>query len=483
MATLDQVIEHITMFVASRGDVPGAVIGDELRKRFPDFDYHGEGFRNLTDLLDRNAPALSIVGRSGLDFLWSSGPADLATPVEDLPIDEDELASARRVFPDLTGDEIHFDSVRFRNFKSLADVEVPLHRLTILVGANGVGKTSVLEGIFLLGQLRNKKPGTVFASRREPGRMRTVDASGFMEVRIEDSATDCSAALEIQWPEERYESIPRHVVRVTRGDERLEYDFSRPIPEGQLALRQTPMFQAFGWTSHLKHNARAIARASYSEKDTPSLRYDGLGLPSVLAHLAATDRSRLDAIIKAVHRVIPGVEDVRMPRAEVHYTEQRVVVVDGEEIRRRAATSRWGNALEVKLHGHWLPADLLSEGTLLTLGLMAAIHGPQSPPRMLLIDDIDQALHPNAQRRQIEQLVEIQEMHPSLQIVCTTHSPYVLDVVDAECVRVMRMTRDGKASCRRLIDHKDWNEWKESMSAGEFWSFVGEDWLEDDRAS
>ncbi len=38
-------------------------------------------------------------------------------------------------------------SARFRNFRTLRDVEVPFQRQTVLVGPNNVGKTSVLDGI------------------------------------------------------------------------------------------------------------------------------------------------------------------------------------------------------------------------------------------------------------------------------------------------------------------------------------------------
>jgi putative ATP-dependent endonuclease of the OLD family len=38
-------------------------------------------------------------------------------------------------------------SVRYRNFRALRDVTIPLRRNTILVGPNNVGKTSVLEGL------------------------------------------------------------------------------------------------------------------------------------------------------------------------------------------------------------------------------------------------------------------------------------------------------------------------------------------------
>jgi AAA15 family ATPase/GTPase len=37
--------------------------------------------------------------------------------------------------------------VRIQNFKSLRDVNIELERFTVFVGANGSGKTSVLEAI------------------------------------------------------------------------------------------------------------------------------------------------------------------------------------------------------------------------------------------------------------------------------------------------------------------------------------------------
>lgn len=41
-------------------------------------------------------------------------------------------------------------SAQFRNFKALRGVSIDLERFTVLVGANGCGKTSVLEAIDLV---------------------------------------------------------------------------------------------------------------------------------------------------------------------------------------------------------------------------------------------------------------------------------------------------------------------------------------------
>jgi len=50
------------------------------------------------------------------------------------------------------------DRIHFENLKSLASVTLDLGRFTALVGANGCGKSSVLQGLHLLSQTGLKKP-------------------------------------------------------------------------------------------------------------------------------------------------------------------------------------------------------------------------------------------------------------------------------------------------------------------------------------
>jgi len=55
----------------------------------------------------------------------------------------------------------------------------------------------------------------------------------------------------------------------------------------------------------------------------------------------------------------------------------------------------------------------------------------------------------------------------------TPHS-YLVDEFDADEVAVY----DGE-SVAALSDHPEWSKWRETMDPGEFWSFVGEDWVGD----
>ena len=74
-------------------------------------------------------------------------------------------------------------------------------------------------------------------------------------------------------------------------------------------------------------------------------------------------------------------------------------------------------------------------------------------------------------------LRKIQQQKPDLQIIATTHSPYLLDEMRPEEVRLTTRLDDGSVACGRLDAHPDFERWKEAMAPGEFWSMVGERWV------
>lgn len=444
--TLRAVIAHVTAFVRERGEELGARISAEVVRQFPLFDYRDRGFVSLTDLLDRAAPELSIVGRRGLDYLWST-EADLSTFELDHQLTDEQQESRRLTY------------FRARRFKSLAQVDVPLRAFNVVVGANGAGKTSILSGMHLLSQLRHKKPAAIFTERRPLAKLTTIRDPGPLTLRFEDDQGSF-----VEYEGQAFADEPdSHIVRFSRAGEIHQQDHSRGTIQGPL-LRQVELLRSHGGTTLLRLDARQLARPWASDDEEPSLRFDGAGLPAVLANLAATDRDRLDRIFEATRAIIPAFEGARMPRQNVL---RRYRSEDANEI---------GNGLELRVHGNWLDARLASEGTLLVLGLMTVVHGVSST-WLLLMDDIERALHPKAQRSLVAQLASL--CSSGLQIVCTTHSPYLLDAVDPEDVLVARAAlTDGHTRVRRLVEHDDWAKWSRSMTPGVFWSYVGEDWLE-----
>lgn len=110
------------------------------------------------------------------------------------------------------------------------------------------------------------------------------------------------------------------------------------------------------------------------------------------------------------------------------------------------------------------------------LGLLTTLMGP-SRPRLALLDDLDRALHPKAQEQVVATIRRLLDQNPDMQIVATTHSPYLLHHLEPEEVRLTTLGDDGSVVCGRLDEHPKFEKWKEEMTPGELWSLFGEKWL------
>ena len=122
-----------------------------------------------------------------------------------------------------------------------------------------------------------------------------------------------------------------------------------------------------------------------------------------------------------------------------------------------------------------IPAYAMSDGTLLALGMIALIHSPESP-RLILMDDIDQGLHPLAQRRLMATLKAFAEKHDK-QILLTSHSPYIVDELEAKDVWVMATDEEGISHCERLSKGPNAEFALKVLTTGEFLGAEGEDWV------
>ncbi len=451
-----EVTEYLAQLIDELGPLPGARLSQEMRKQFPDFDY-GEEFSSFTQMLDRGSE-LTILERRGADLLWGRFEPD-QRGLQNIELSESPSTDKDQWLDQFEPGQIRYDEVSFSGFKSLKEVTVPLSDFVMLVGPNGAGKTSILQGLSLLSQLRAARSDVVFSGPRDANLLRSAELDSRLEIRVRDSNSGASASVDCRW-DNHEDAIYQTRVRIEgpESDQILNYEPGDTNSASQPRLAQTPHLRALGPSVLLRLDAAQIAKPSWSDFESPAMRHDGFGLPSVLAHLASFDPDRVRSIVQAAAKVIAGLTDVRMPR---HRFDKG-----------------WGHRLEARIHGRWLHASLLSEGTLLSLALFAFVYA-EGDLKFILLDDIDRALHPKAQGEVIKTLRGIQTSQPGLRFVCTSHSPYLLDHVDAESIVVVRADEQGWTQVQPLVSHPEWQEWKDSLLPGEFWSHVGEDWLSD----
>lgn len=342
--------------------------------------------------------------------------------------------------------------VDFHNFKALRDVSLDLERLTVLVGPNASGKTSVLEGLHYLAELQSKRPQEVLGTDEDLRALATRHDGHVMVLACSTSKHDLEFRVS---PAPRGVPGKEFVVRERAPDE--------PATDTSALL--------------LRLDVNRLTAPSYSEEPIPQMESDGAGLASVLAYLSSNSVGSITEIQEALRTVVPSVLEIRTPRARVTRIETEVITQGGKSFTHRGDRVYWGNSIEFDMVGAArIPAHMASEGTMLVLGLLAAIMGP-SRPEVVLMDDLDRSLHPKAQADLVGLLRKLLDQHPDMQIVATSHSPYLLDHLRPEEVRLTTLRDDGSVACGRLDEHPEFDKWKESMTPGEFWSMVGEQWL------
>ncbi len=334
----------------------------------------------------------------------------------------------------------------FKNFKILRQVCIDLQPFTVIVGPNSSGKTTILQALECLTRClssdeADKLKSTVFQGEFSPGLIKSREAQGQLDL-------GCSGNLHGR----------EFVFNITFD----EGGFPRPKTQ----LGNDKELPQFAYPSHLKGLVRPaiLLRLDPKKLATPSfqkieaLPSDGAGLPSLLADLKLQNFDRLQEIVKQLQGVVPSVRGITVG----HSKAQRPDI---------------GYEFLIDMNGaDQVPAAALSEGTLLTLGLLTALSS-QSDPQLILIDDLERCLHPKALGNLVAQIRAVQAQRAGLQIVATSHSPYLLDHFRAEEVLLTNCDADGYAVVKSLTEHPEYKEWKGFMATGEFWSSVGEDWL------
>ncbi len=455
--TIEEAAELLTREVEASAArrLPGSTLGNLVRKHFPGLLKPTAGL-SLTRLLDQHAPHLTVVARAGHDLVWGLDRPDDAPAVDldSLLLVEEPLLEMRGRKPK----DVSLQSVRLIDYRSIRDLELVLEPLTVLVGPNGAGKSNILDGIFRGVQLTHQKPETVFDGPHAFHRVVRRGATGGLTVVLNGNDN-----WSMKFTSRGAGGSPS--INARAGGE------SRQLP----SVLFTPLAQAFGPVVRLNLTASMLSRPTWSEEEDPYLRRDGLFLASVLDHLGGNDRTRLGEIIELVQQLVPQVEDLRTPRRRIEVREWEVIRIDEQEVRRPVVRPRMGNSLEVKIRGSgWTPADQLSEGTLLLLGLHTML-SRSVKPKIILIDDLDRALHPNAQRKLVEQLQKI--VAPGQRIVATSHSPFVLDPLPPEAVRAIQIDDHGHTCMQPMTAHHELPAWRDHMTAAEFWQYAGDDWV------
>lgn len=369
------------------------------------------------------------------------------------------------------------DKVTFKNFKLLRDCEFPLGSLNVIVGANGVGKTSVLEGLSLLSaaisMLGARASRSLLPSGSGAAACVFKDAKGF-DVGISTSSGH-SVRLRTTITESTLASVLRYEGPL--GNE--EQSDATVFLTGGSLLEKVRKAELLGGAL-LQLEALRLREPHYSPERDLRMAFDGVGLASVLQRLQIARDGRFEAVEEEVARVVPFAKRIRTTQEPIAVVEQVAVKIEGEGTFVPHRREYVGAGFEVEWGDvGWVSSRQLSEGTLLVIGLATLLWS--SPPSLVLVDDVDKALHPTAQIEVVRMLQRFLAQNPSVQILATTHSPFVVDALAPEQVLVAGCVDARTTTIRSLSKHPSWAKQKNYLEPGEFWSAVGESWVAEPR--
>jgi predicted ATPase len=365
------------------------------------------------------------------------------------------------------------------NFKGHKSTELNFDnsRLHGIVGKNSAGKTSVLQALHYLNMITNTSFEKIFEYDRSPQFITTigeknmsVTASGYWEnqkncqvsYRLENKNTNNWIA-KLSW------NIDGNKSSWTNEKLYGSYSYSPqdpPLPSN-----------FFKPTVYLKLIASNLAKPAYSEEITPRVEFDGSLLAPTLDFLRDEAPDKFQLIEEKLSRIVPNFRKVGIKRAKVRVIRKRLIEVDGKSISYEETQEMTGQEVVLDMNtGERIPAHAISEGTMLTLGLLTVLMNPNQP-NLVLLDDVEQGLHPQAQRELMTVFKEIIAENPNLQIIFSTHSPYIIDALAPSQVHILNNSKSGFTIAKRLDEHPDVEWAKETLTTGEFWDAEGEDWV------
>ncbi|HSN98992.1 MAG TPA: AAA family ATPase [Candidatus Nanopelagicales bacterium] len=347
---------------------------------------------------------------------------------------------------------MRIDEIRLLNFRAFESFELQLEpKLTVLVGRNGAGKTTVLEGLAValgawlrgFSAIREDHPIPKTAARVSTSMHGDVpSAATHYPVRVE--AKGEVLGDQVEWARELRHRDGRTTTAEASTIERLAVNAEQRAAEAEPI--ELPIVAYYG-TGRLWVHKRDKREGKGSLKSRLQGYHAALEAASdqkgFEAWMAWREEDRLQRLARAADEGRP-LTDVQSPEVDA-VSAAACGCLEGA---RRIYYSVNHQELRIDFaDGSDRPFDSLSDGERNLIAVAADIAwralqlnphlGVEAPARVVgvvLIDEVDLHLHPAWQRRVLEDLTR---NFPGIQFIVTTHSPQVMSTAPPGSVRLI----------------------------------------------
>ncbi len=359
-------------------------------------------------------------------------------------------------------------TVHFQNLRALRDVRLALEPFTVLVGPNGCGKSTILDELERLCQFsrlhfRSQNVLGSVGDLLHQAEVSSLATHGTTEALQWSAGADSGASMRVSCTHPGSPKWYDHVFLEAWDGKGANTSFRASTTRDDRPALEAFLARAFSWNAlRLQLVPRDIATPVDARMS--GLLPGGFGLAAVLAELALNDQAAYAALQNDLRAVVPHFERLHIRRENLADPSNPTSTVGGF-------------ALSMVFRGAGIqPAERISDGTLLALALLTVLHTADGP-NILLLDDLDHGLHPRGQYELVSAIRAVLKRRPGLQVVCTTHSPYLLDAVRPEEVRVVNLNDHGHTVVDDLTDSPHYRDNALGLQTGELWTSLGEDWV------
>lgn len=367
--------------------------------------------------------------------------------------------------------------LKISGFKRLRDVDLEMRPLMVLIGANGVGKTSLLDAVGMLSAAGDRQLGDFVMSKGgiAPLLSKCEDCR---EISVDTCHEKKRGGGGEQWrygitlKEKAYDYyLSREELTVSLDDQPVSHKYiDAAFPEIRYMLNgETLSAKPGSVTAHETYLSQT--QLPYSGEMTKFLstgyfsasRFDVFGEVSRPQPVVPADSPGSDGA-----NLVSYLYNMRETRPDVYKEYEDIVGLAAPEFQKLSfppvANGMLGMYWQEKGLNSPLPPGQLSAGIIRFLWLLGVLLNPD-PPSVTLIDEPEASLHPDMLRYLAELL---RGASLRTQVIVATQSDRLVSLLEPSEVAVMDCGEKGAAGVT-WADSMNISAWLEDYSLGKVW--------------
>ncbi|OHB78210.1 MAG: hypothetical protein A2Z25_23530 [Planctomycetes bacterium RBG_16_55_9] len=377
--------------------------------------------------------------------------------------------------------------LRVKNFKALRDIEIELTPIHVLIGPNDSGKTSILDVLAALCRSVDHDLDQAFLGSWKGVELvwgGNPQAPVIIEVDFDDEIIISYGMNVLFKPQKKGADSRNEFLNVKVGTSvdplpfltgrtwpKYIYDDPSTLEQQQFheELRRVHQILVGVHYYRLDPSFLALPNAPDSKRRF-RMESNGFGLALVLDEILSFDRKRFDQLEKRFTDIFSRIESIKLQQEPAYLAP----VDDPERVTTFKKADGKGLYFKTKENDQLVPASQMSDGTLLVLAYLTILYLPE-PPRLLLIEEPENGVHPKRLQDILKILRNLVHEQSHTQVVLTTHSPYVLDLFKPEEVTLCTKLDTGEIKTTRLSDSPPVMQQLDVFTLGEVWTSEGDE--------